>query len=327
MFDHEIGFQVGKKQLGNIIDRCIKKYGFTISAEVLDNIKAMGYKYSTKSALTISIFDMTVPDAKKSLIEKAEQQVLNIERQYKRGFITDDERYRLVVSQWEQTTKDVTNALQDCLDEYNPIYMMANSGARGSMAQIRQLAGMRGLIANTSGKTIEIPIKANYREGLTVLEYFVSSRGARKGLADTALRTADSGYLTRRMVDVSQDVIIREEDCGTTEGVMASAVYDRGQVVQSFGVSIHGRYPAEPITDPKTGEVIFDTTICSRRATPQSWRHDIHRPMSAACSAARPRAACAPGATASTWLWASPSTPARLSASSRLSPSASPAPS
>ncbi len=259
MFDHEIGFQVGKKQLGNIIDRCIKKYGFTISAEVLDNVKALGYKYSTKSALTISIFDMTVPEAKKSFIAEAEQQVISIERQYKRGFITDDERYRLVVSQWEQTTKNVTNALQDCLDEYNPIYMMANSGARGSMAQIRQLAGMRGLIANTAGKTIEIPIKANYREGLTVLEYFVSSRGARKGLADTALRTADSGYLTRRMVDVSQDVIIREEDCGTTEGVWASTVYDRGQVVQSFGVSIHGRYPAQPIVDPKTGEVVFDT--------------------------------------------------------------------
>jgi len=278
MFDHEIGFQVGKKQLGDIIDRCIKKYGFTISAEVLDNIKAMGYKYSTKSALTISIFDMTVPEAKKSLIAEAEQQVVSIEKQYKRGFITDDERYRLVVGQWEQTTKDVTNALQDCLDEYNPIYMMANSGARGSMAQIRQLAGMRGLIANTSGKTIEIPIKANYREGLTVLEYFVSSRGARKGLADTALRTADSGYLTRRMVDVSQDVIIREEDCGTTEGVWASTVYDRGQVVQPFGVSIHGRYPAKPITDPKTGEVIFDTNhmlLESDAAVLEA--HDIHR--------------------------------------------------
>jgi len=278
MFDHEIGFQVGKKQLGDIIDRCIKKYGFTISAEVLDNIKAMGYKYSTKSALTISIFDMTVPEAKKSLIAEAEQQVVSIEKQYKRGFITDDERYRLVVGQWEQTTKDVTNALQDCLDEYNPIYMMANSGARGSMAQIRQLAGMRGLIANTSGKTIEIPIKANYREGLTVLEYFVSSRGARKGLADTALRTADSGYLTRRMVDVSQDVIIREEDCGTTEGVWASTVYDRGQVVQPFGVSIHGRYPAKPITDPKTGEVIFDTDhmlLESDAAVLEA--HDIHR--------------------------------------------------
>ena len=259
MFDHEISFQVGKKQLGNIIDRCIKKHGFTISAEVLDNVKAMGYKYSTKAAITISIFDMTVPEAKRNLINDAEKQVIQIEKQFKRGFITDDERYRLVVSQWEQTTKDVTAALQENLDRYNPIYMMADSGARGSMAQIRQLAGMRGLIANTSGKTIEIPIKANYREGLTVLEYFTSSRGARKGLADTALRTADSGYLTRRMVDVSQDVIIREDDCGTTDGVWASAVYDRGQEVQSFGVSIHGRYPVEDVTDPKTGEVLFDS--------------------------------------------------------------------
>ena len=202
-FDHEIGFQVGKKQLGDIIDRCIQKYGFTISAEVLDNIKALGFKYSTKGAITISIADMTVPDAKKTLIEATENKVLDIEKQYRRGFITNDERYRLVVDEWEQTTKDVTGALQNCLDEYNPIYMMANSGARGSMNQIRQLAGMRGLMANTAGKTIEIPIKANFREGLSVLEYFISSRGARKGLADTALRTADSGYLTRRLVDVS----------------------------------------------------------------------------------------------------------------------------
>ena len=163
------------------------------------------------------------------------------------------------MSEWEKTTKDVTTALQDCLDEFNPIYMMADSGARGSMAQIRQLAGMRGLIANTAGKTIEIPIKANYREGLSVLEYFISSRGARKGLADTALRTADSGYLTRRLVDVSQDVIIREPDCGTTDGIMARAVFDKGQEVQSLGESIHGRYPAEPVVSPKTGEVLFDT--------------------------------------------------------------------
>jgi len=260
MFDHEIGFQVGKKQLGKIIDLCIQKHGFTIAAEVLDNIKALGYKYSTKAAITISIFDMTVPEAKKSFIAEAEKQVIKIEKQHKRGFITNDERYRLTVSQWEQTTKDVTTALQNCLDTYNPIYMMADSGARGSMAQIRQLAGMRGLIANTAGKTIEIPIKANYREGLTVLEYFISSRGARKGLADTALRTADSGYLTRRMVDVSQDVIIREDDCGTQAGVWATTIYDRGQVVQSFGVSIHGRYPAVPICDPTTGEVLYDTS-------------------------------------------------------------------
>ena len=258
-FDHEISFQVGKKQLGNIIDRCIQKYGFTISAEVLDSIKALGYKYSTKGAITISVADMTVPDAKYELIKATEQEVVNIERQYKRGFITDDERYRLVVSEWEKTTKDVTDALQNCLDEYNPIYMMANSGARGSMNQIRQLAGMRGLMANTAGKTIEIPIKSNFREGLSVLEYFISTRGARKGMADTALRTADSGYLTRRMVDVCQEVIIREQDCGTTEGVWASAVYDRGQLVESFGTSIHGRFPAAPITDPATGELLFDT--------------------------------------------------------------------
>ena len=258
-FDYEISFQVGKKQLGDIIDRCIKKHDFTISAEVLDGIKAMGYKYSTKGAITISIADMTVPEAKKTLINETEGKVVAIERQFKRGFITDDERYRLVVSEWEKTTKDVTNALQNCLDTYNPIYMMANSGARGSMNQIRQLAGMRGLMANTSGKTIEIPIKANFREGLSVLEYFISSRGARKGLADTALRTADSGYLTRRMVDVCQDVIIRESDCGTTDGVWASAIYEKGQLVQSYGTSIHGRFPAVPICDPQTGEVLFDT--------------------------------------------------------------------
>ena len=258
-FDPEIGFQVGKKQLGDIIDRCIKKYGFTISAEVLDSIKALGYKYSTKGAITISVADMTVPSAKYELIHATEEEVVKIERQYKRGYITEDERYRLVVSEWEQTTKDVTNALQNVLDEYNPIYMMANSGARGSMNQIRQLAGMRGLMANTAGKTIEIPIKSNFREGLSVLEYFISTRGARKGMADTALRTADSGYLTRRMVDVCQDVIIREKDCGTSEGVWASAVYDRGQVVESFGTAIHGRFPAAPITDPATGELLFDT--------------------------------------------------------------------
>ena len=277
-FDHEIGFQVGKKQLGDIIDRCIQKYGFTISAEVLDSIKALGYKYSTKGAITISVADMTVPSAKNELIQETENEVVKIERQYKRGFITDDERYRLVVSEWEKTTKDVTDALTNVLDEYNPIYMMANSGARGSMNQIRQLAGMRGLMANTAGKTIEIPIKSNFREGLSVLEYFISTRGARKGMADTALRTADSGYLTRRMVDVCQDVIIREADCGTTEGVWASAVYDRGQIVETFGTAIHGRFPAQPITDPKTGEVLFDTDhMLMPEDADVLEAHDIHK--------------------------------------------------
>lgn len=278
MFDYEISFQAGKKQLNEIINRCIEKYGFTISAEVLDNIKALGFKYSTQGAITISISDMTVPEAKKKLITATEQKVIDIERQYRRGFITDDERYRLVVAEWEQTTKDVTKELQDTLDEYNPIYMMANSGARGSMNQIRQLAGMRGLMANTAGKTIEIPIKANFREGLSVLEYFISSRGARKGLADTALRTADSGYLTRRLVDVSQDVIIREDDCGTQDGIMAAAVYEKGQMVQSFGVSIHGRYTAEDVVDPETGEVLYP---CDTMLMPDDAKileaHGIHQ--------------------------------------------------
>ncbi len=255
--DMEVGFTVGKKQLGNIIDRCIQRYGFTISAEVLDSVKALGYKYSTRAAITISVADMTVPPVKYEIIAATEKKVLEIEKMYKRGFITDDERYRLVIAEWEKATNDVADALKGCLEEYNPINIMATSGARGSMAQIRQLAGMRGLLANTSGQVIEIPIKANYREGLSVLEYFISSRGARKGLADTALRTADSGYLTRRMVDVSQEVIIREKDCGTTEGIWASTVYDRGQVAQTFGQSIHGRFPVNDVVDPKTGEVLF----------------------------------------------------------------------
>ena len=272
-FDYEIGFRVDKKKLGDIIDRCIQKHGFTISAEVLDSIKAQGYKFSTRSGMTISIADMVVPEAKKAKIAETEKKVLAIEKQYKRGLITNDERYRMVVAEWEKTTGEVAKALMDNLDEFNPINIMATSGARGSANQIRQLAGMRGLMANTAGKTIEIPIKANFREGLSVLEYFISTRGARKGMADTALRTADSGYLTRRMVDVSQDVIIREPDCGTTEGVPATAIDSRGyavfvldpedpkydEYIHSFGENIHGRFPAKPVVDPKTGEVLFDT--------------------------------------------------------------------
>uniref|UniRef100_UPI00261FA2C8 DNA-directed RNA polymerase subunit beta' n=1 Tax=uncultured Flavonifractor sp. TaxID=1193534 RepID=UPI00261FA2C8 len=258
MFEPEINFVTGKKQLGKIIDKCIVKHGFTVSAGVLDTIKAKGYKFSTRGSLTVSIYDMTIPEKKYGLIENTEKEIVKIERQYKRGFLTNDERYRLVVEAWEKTTKDVTDALMAGLDRYNPIWMMADSGARGSSAQIRQLAGMRGLMADTSGRTIEIPIKSNFREGLSVLEYFISSRGARKGMADTALRTADSGYLTRRLVDVSQEVIIREDDCGTDDGIMVSEIVENGQVIETFGERLKGRYPVEDICDPQTGEVLID---------------------------------------------------------------------
>jgi len=261
-FDLEVDFLVGKKQLGKIIDKCIRRHGFTISTEMLDKIKALGYKYSTKGAISVSIADMVVPAIKYELVKQAEGKVVEIENFYRQGFITDEERYRLVVQQWEKTTKDVTDALQGNLDEFNPIYMMADSGARGSMAQIRQLAGMRGLMADTAGRTIEIPVKANFREGLSVLEYFISSRGARKGMTDTALRTADSGYLTRRMVDVSQDVIIREHNCGTENGIWVGAVYDKnGDVVDSFGNRIRGRYPVNDVLHPVTGEVLHSKDV------------------------------------------------------------------
>ncbi len=265
MFEPEINFITGKKQLGQIIDKCITKHGFTRSAEVLDSIKSLGYKYSTRGALTVSIHDMTVPAQKAALIKKTEAEVVGIERKYKRGFLTNDERYRLVVKAWEQTTKDVTEALQAGLDRYNPIYMMADSGARGSMNQIRQLAGMRGLMADTSGRTIEIPIKSNFREGLTVLEYFISSRGARKGLADTALRTADSGYLTRRLVDVSQEVIIREKDCGTEDGIIVSEIIENGQVIETFAERLKGRYPVHDVVHPQTGEILFRNNVMLRK--------------------------------------------------------------
>ena len=261
-FDLEVDFLVGKKQLGKIIDKCIRRHGFTIATEMLDRIKALGYKYSTKGAISVSIADMVVPEIKYQLVREAEGKVVEIEQFYRQGYITNDERYRLVVQQWEKTTADVTNALQGNLDEFNPIYMMADSGARGSMAQIRQLAGMRGLMADTAGRTIEIPVKANFREGLSVLEYFISSRGARKGMTDTALRTADSGYLTRRMVDVSQEVIIREHDCGTTHGIWVGTVYDKnGDVVDSFGNRIRGRYPVNDVLDPVTGELIHSKSV------------------------------------------------------------------
>ncbi|MBQ4582906.1 MAG: DNA-directed RNA polymerase subunit beta', partial [Oscillospiraceae bacterium] len=255
-FDYEIADVCGKKLLGKIVDRTIKQYGFTLAAEVLDNIKATGYRYSTRGSITISIADMTVPEKKYTLIAETEQRVLDIEEQYNMGFITDEERYKLVVREWEKTTDDVTNALTDNMDRYNPIFMMADSGARGSMKQIRQLTGMRGLMANTAGKTIEIPIKANFREGLSVLEYFTSSRGARKGLADTALRTADSGYLTRRMVDVCQDVIIREDDCGVEKGILVGEISEGGQVIERFADRVRGRFAVADICKPGTDEVL-----------------------------------------------------------------------
>ena len=261
-FDLEVDFLVDKKQLGKIIDKCIRRHGFTVATEMLDRIKALGYKYSTKGAISVSIADMVVPEIKYQLVKEAEQKVVEIEQYFRQGYITNEERYRLVVQQWEKTTADVTGALQGNLDEFNPIYMMADSGARGSMAQIRQLAGMRGLMADTAGRTIEIPVKANFREGLSVLEYFISSRGARKGMTDTALRTADSGYLTRRMVDVSQDVIVREHECGTKNGIWVGAVYDKnGDVVDSFGNRIRGRYPVEDVVHPVTGEVIHSKEV------------------------------------------------------------------
>ena len=256
-FDYEITFTCGKKQLGKIVDRTIKKHGFTVAAEVLDNIKATGYHNSTIAAITISIADMTIPDEKYTLIAETEQRVVDIEDQFKMGFMTENERYRAVVAEWEKTTADVTDALQKNMDRYNPIFMMADSGARGSMKQIRQLTGMRGLMANTAGKTIEIPIKANFREGMSVLDYFTSSRGARKGLADTALRTADSGYLTRRMVDVCQDVIIREDDCGVQKGIVVSEISEHGQVIEKFSERIKGRFPVHDILKPGTNEVLI----------------------------------------------------------------------
>ena len=275
--DLEVGFSVGKKQLSAIIDRCIRKHGFTISTEMLDNVKALGYKHSTLAALTVSIADMTIPKEKKPLIEEAEREVVKIDRQFRRGFITNDERYRLTVAQWEETTDKVTDALQKNLGRFNNIYMMADSGARGSMSQIRQLAGMRGLMANTAGKTIEIPIKSNFREGMSVLEYFISSRGARKGLADTALRTADSGYLTRRLVDVAQNLIIREKDCGTHEGIEVAEVLEKGSVVDTFGNRIRGRYPVEDICDPETGELLISNdTLMTEDDAKLLESHGIH---------------------------------------------------
>ena len=251
-------FKVGKKQLGQIIERCIKRYGTSKTAIVLDNIKSTGFKYSTKGAITVAVSDAIIPPQKKEIITAAEAKIDEVKKLYRRGFLTNNERLNMVIKVWNDATDDIADALKGNLDEFNPIFMMADSGARGSMSQIKQLAGMRGLISNTSGAVIEIPIRANYREGLNVLEYFISSRGARKGLADTALRTADSGYLTRRMVDVSQDVIVRDDDCGTKEGLTIAAIMEGNQVIEPFEERLFGRYLLNPIVDKTTGEVIVD---------------------------------------------------------------------
>ena len=253
---YEIDFLVGKSQLGKIIDKCIRVHGTQVTSQVLDSIKSQGYKYSTIGAITVAVCDAAIPPAKKEIIAKAEVDKDEITELYNEGLMSNEERYKNVLKIWNKATDDVTEALKNNMDAYNPIWMMADSGARGSMSQIRQLAGMRGLIANTSGKTIEIPIRANYREGLNILEYFISSRGARKGLADTALRTADSGYLTRRLVDVSQDVIVREDDCGTHDGIDIYTIYDGKRKIEDIRERLLGRYLAEDFIDPQTGEVL-----------------------------------------------------------------------
>ena len=261
----EVDFLVGKKQLGKIIDACIRVHGTEVTADVLDNVKAQGYKYSTIGAITVAVCDATIPPEKKEIIEKAEADVDAIREEFNMGLRSDQERYEKVLSIWEKATNDVTDKLQDNLDRYNPIYMMADSGARGSMSQIRQLAGMRGLIANTSGKTIEIPIRANYREGLNILEYFISSRGARKGLADTALRTADSGYLTRRLVDVSQEVIIRDEDCHANEGLEVFDIKAGKQVIEEMHERLMGRYLVRDFCDENGNVLVSKDQLMGER--------------------------------------------------------------
>ena len=256
-FKLEVDFLVNKKKLGEIIDRCIKIHGTSIAADMLDKIKAQGYKYSTRSGITVAVCDATIPPRKGELIADAEKDVAEIMDNYENGLLSDEERTNMVIETWEDCTKRVAAELKANFDPYNPINMMLDSGARGNDSQLRQLAGMRGLIANTAGKTIEIPIRANYREGLNILEYFISSRGARKGLADTALRTADSGYLTRRLVDVSQDVIIREEDCGCTEGSDVYDIFDGKRRIVSLTERLTGRYLLNDFVDEDTGELIM----------------------------------------------------------------------
>ena len=257
-FEPELNFTVSKKNLEKIIEKCINKHGLSVAAELLDYIKATGFKYSTTGAITVSVDDVKVPPAKKEILAQANEEVNNVLKQYKRGLITEQERYNSVINIWEKATDKVTDAMKNNFEDLNPVYMMSQSGARGNINQLRQIAGMRGLMASTTGKTVEIPITSSFREGLDALEYFISAHGARKGLADTALRTADSGYLTRRLVDVSQDIIVREKDCGTTEGIEIFDIKDGNQVIESLHERLVGRYPLKDIKDPNTKELIVD---------------------------------------------------------------------
>ncbi len=262
LLDLEIAFPTKKKDLGKIIDRCIKKHGPATTAQVLDSIKAMGFKYSTRSSLSISVADMTIPEQKYTLVADAEKQVLEVMKHFQRGRLSEEERYNAVIKIWERTTNEVVEALQAKFDRYNPIKMMSDSGARGNLTQMRQLAGMRGLMFATNGKTMEMPIKSNFREGLNILEYFVAARGARKSLSDTALKTADSGYLTRRLVDVSQDVIVREDDCGTRKGIWVSKIMDGNEVIEPLRDRLIGRFVIGDVVHPETGAVIVpDNTM------------------------------------------------------------------
>ena len=255
-FEPEINFTIAKKQLKQIIAKCIDVHGLDRTATLLDYIKSTGYKYCTTAGMTVSIDDVKVPEEKAEDLAEAQKEVDKVTAQYARGLITDNERYNSVIKIWEKATDKVADAMQKNFDDLNPIYMMSKSGARGNISQLRQVAGMRGLMASTTGKTVEIPIKSSFREGLDALEYFISAHGARKGLSDTALRTADSGYLTRRLVDVSQDLIIREDDCGTTEGLEVYAIKDGNQVIESLQERLIGRYPLHEIVDPNTNEVL-----------------------------------------------------------------------
>ena len=263
LFDLEVDFIVTKKKLGAIINACIKKHGSAITAKMLDAIKEMGYKYSTRASFSISVYDMTIPKTKAEIIKNAENTVAKIGKFYQRGELSEQERYERVIDVWNRTTAEVTNALQECFSTFNPIKIMSDSGARGSMTQMRQLAGMRGPMFATNGKTMEIPIKSNFREGMKIFEYFMGARSSRKSLSDTALRTADSGYLTRRLVDVSQEVIIREEKCDTTHGAWIRAIADgsAAKPLESLEDRLVGRFTMGPVVDPHTGEMIADDDV------------------------------------------------------------------